>query len=1135
MNARTEALERELAQAQETITLLQSELNQTNSDLLQLTLDLDAQIEERTAKLRHSEQRYMSVAQSVQEALIATDEAGNVVFWNRASQEIFGYGEAEILGKPFLLLLHEECSEKNDQAPKCLRPSNLPRFMDKTTELYAFRKDGTKFPVEFSLSSWLEGEKRFFSAIIRDITERRKTQRIAQRNIELHRLLSDFFKLAALPIGMEETLDRILDGVLSMSDLSINGKGCIFIAEPGSEMLEMAVSRGLDRELRERCARISYGHCLCGQAIDTRQTVFRNRLEDHPRHDRIVDKPHGHYCLPIIKDETVLGVLNIAIAEGHPRFPEQERTLETVANSIAIVIDRKKLELERERLLHEVETQKTQLSMQNDELLRAQMEISQSRDRFSELYDFAPVAYCTISETGRLHEVNLTFCGMVGVERSDLKEKRLQDFIVRDDQDRVHLHLHRLLQSRKRQMDELRLKRPDGRDMDVRLESVMGTEDGNEASFIRTVLMDVSDRKSFERALQASEIRYRDLFGNMSNGVAVYEAVDNGEDFQFKDINKAGERISRIKRRDVVEQSVRRLFPGVVQSGLLGAFRQVWRTGKAVSFPTFLYQDKQLSQWVENFIYKLPSGEIVTVYDDVTERKHAEDALAQSEKRYRQLFDNSADALLVVDAERFQLETVNNRTCGLFGYTDEQCGTLTIFDLLEPEERDRIIEHFEPEKSEPGDVSLRYFRTNGGQVFPGEVYVWPLEQKGRKKFVLSVRDVSSRKKAETDLQQQSEINSAMAEIGAELLSGRFAIGDLSGLVLEHGQRLTASRIGFTGYIDPETGHLNCPTMTRGVWDQCQVDGKATVFKEFTGLWGWVLNNREPLVTNDPDRDSRSTGTPDGHIPIQRFLSVPALIEDRLVGQIALANAERDYTEHDVKICQALANLYALAIHRIHNIETLRSSVKEKEVLLREIHHRVKNNMQVVSGLLQLQASNLEKKKASKKAALNAMRESQGRIATMSLIHEKLYRSDNLAYIDAKSYLTDLAHELSSTFGAAGKGIELETRLEPIKLNLDQAIPCGLIVNELVSNCFKHAFPEGRQGKVLIACQPLPDQMFEFVVKDDGVGFSIMKDKQHSDTLGMRLVHRLARQVRGKITFKNGDGKGLTVRLRLKGD
>jgi PAS domain S-box-containing protein/putative nucleotidyltransferase with HDIG domain len=171
-----------------------------------------------------------------------------------------------------------------------------------------------------------------------------------------------------------------------------------------------------------------------------------------------------------------------------------------------------------------------------------------------------------------------------------------------------------------------------------------------------------------------------------------------------------------------------------------------------------------------------------------------------------------------------------------------------------------------------------------------------------------------RVQAQDALKRESGINEALAELSSALISSKF-IDEISDLVLESARRFTGSKIGYAGYIEPETGHLICPTLTREIWKICRVPDKDIVFKEFAGLWGWVLNNRKPLIINAPAEDPRSIGTPLGHLSIHRFLSAPAIYNGMLAGQIALANSDREYAEQDLKLIERLAELYASAINR----------------------------------------------------------------------------------------------------------------------------------------------------------------------------------------------------------------------------
>jgi putative nucleotidyltransferase with HDIG domain len=159
------------------------------------------------------------------------------------------------------------------------------------------------------------------------------------------------------------------------------------------------------------------------------------------------------------------------------------------------------------------------------------------------------------------------------------------------------------------------------------------------------VATDITERKRWERQLEESEAKFRELFDNMSSGVVVYEVKDGGRDFVIKAFNRAAERIERIKKEDVLGRAVTEVFPGVEKFGIFDAFRRVWQTGRPEFLPLGFYQDRRVTGWRENYVYKLPSGEIVAVYDDVTERKRTEESLQRSFDQLRRTLMSTINAL----------------------------------------------------------------------------------------------------------------------------------------------------------------------------------------------------------------------------------------------------------------------------------------------------------------------------------------------------------------------------------------------------------------------------------------------------------------------------------------------------------
>jgi PAS domain S-box-containing protein len=207
---------------------------------------------------------------------------------------------------------------------------------------------------------------------------------------------------------------------------------------------------------------------------------------------------------------------------------------------------------------------------------------------------------------------------------------------------------------------------------------------------------------------------------------------------------------------------------------------------------------------------------------------------------------------------------------------------------------------------------------------------------------------------------------------------------------------------------------------------------------------------------------------------------------------------------------------------------LRDSLAEKELLLKEVHHRVKNNLQVISTLLDLQSEKIHAGNLQE-----SIRESQDRIRAMALIHERLYQSSDLVRIDFWEYIESLVGHLLSSYVDDPLRIAMKVDVGDIQLAIDRAIPCGLIINELVSNAMKHAFPDGRSGEITIRLHADDRGQVTLTVAEDGVGMPAGIDFRKTESLGLQLVNMLTRQLRGQIEMSGEHGTSWVITFRTK--
>lgn len=888
---------------------------------------------------------------------------------------------------------------------------------------------------------------------------------------------------------------------------------------------------------------------------------------------------------------------------------------------------------------------------------------------------------------------NTAFEEVLGISKKSIIGKTVYDLNPPELSNKFHAKDQELFANPGTQKYESPVKYADGTIHEILfVKNTYNDPNGNLAGMIG-VMSDITGIKNAEKALKSSEREYREVFENMDTALAVYEAVNDGENFIIKDFNRAGAQIEQVSRKEVIGKKVTEVFPGVIEFGLFDVFKRVWKTGTPKRLPISFYKDERISGWRENYVYKLASGEVVAVYDDLTEKKQAEEeiilnqtrlkilvkilqynpesvqeildytlkeaikltkskigyiyhyypdkeqfilntwskgvmeecsvkeapkvydlaktgiwgeavrqqksfimndfqapnplkkgypkghaplykymtlpvfsrdeivavvgvankeedytetdllqlellmdavwkvvdrqkfeeALKISETQYKSIFENTGTATAISE-ENMVLSLVNEEFCEITGYSKEEIEnkmTWTEFfvaDQLERMENYHRLRRIDPDKA-PKNYETQLMDREGNIK---DAYMSVAMIPDTKKSLVSVLDITEKKRSRIKLKKELRINQSLEHIYKPIISPDSNLEDVASIILKESKELTGSEQGYVSSIDPKTDYNIIHTLTK-MMPNCKVmikeervefakgsDGK------YNGLWGYSLNTGKAFFTNSPQDHESSAGTPEGHIKLEKFLSVPVFSGEKLVGQIALANSTRDYSKKDIDAIKRLAEFYALAIHSKESDKEIRNSLEEKDTLLREIHHRVKNNMQIISSLL-----NLQKYWDSDVDPLELIEDSQNRIRTMSIVHELLYQSENLSKVDLKVYIQKLTYYLFEQYSASSRRITLWTDLEDGYLNIETSVPCCLIVNELVSNCLKHAFTSDG-GEIQILFHKINGK-YELIVKDNGIGLPKDFDLEKSHTLGLFLVNNLIDQIDGELEFKNDNG------------
>ncbi len=309
--------------------------------------------------------------------------------------------------------------------------------------------------------------------------------------------------------------------------------------------------------------------------------------------------------------------------------------------------------------------------------------------------------------------------------------------------------------------------------------------------------------------------------------------------------------------------------------------------------------------------------------------------------------------------------------------------------------------------------------------------------------------------------------------------------------------------------------------------------------------GWtefIIKTKQPcLIANNIPQKFCELGIEQMGILSKCIMSSPLLNSDEVIGVLTLQdyNNENSFDETDLNILNTITSQASIALGNSRLYASLQNELEEnkkaeqriteslrsKEVLLQEVHHRVKNNLQIMSSLMKLQTRFIDDERMKE-----IFKESENRIKSMAIVHTKLYSTKNYGRIDFKDYLVSLIENFQASYLGSKTAIRFELIMENIEVNIDTAIPCGLIINELVSNAIKYAFVKRSAGTISITMKKNPDGVYYLEVNDDGVGVSDKSLLNSERTLGIQLVKLLTSQLNGKLSYESEINKGVRFEI-----
>ncbi|NWH05196.1 response regulator [Desulfobacter latus] len=408
------------------------------------------------------------------------------------------------------------------------------------------------------------------------------------------------------------------------------------------------------------------------------------------------------------------------------------------------------------------------------------------------------------------------------------------------------------------------------------------------------------------KELEANKSRFKNIFTSLSIGAVIFEPINNGNDFVIQEFNPAAEKIEKIKMKDVVDRPLTQAFPGVNEFGLLDVFKQVYKNGTPVRHPVSIYKDNRIQGWRENYVIKLPSGEIVALYTDETKQKKAEEKILQHRNFLQKIIDGVNDGLMVINrdytiayANKVALETYGHKrleptmTCYEVLYAQNApCSGKGVVCPLKEIIKSRTFEKFE-----------HTYRDSQNRNRSIEISCSPIldENSEVTQMIKLFRDVTEQKRREQ--RRDALVKLSKLAVGA-------TSKEVTEAFLNEAEKITDSKIGFFHIIDEERSLIKltaCSTNTRK--NMCKAkDNTGHYPKEKAGVWADCLRTRNAVIHNDYESLPNKKGLPEGHAPIVRELVVPVLKNDQIVAVLGVGNREYNYLAEDCENVTALADM-----------------------------------------------------------------------------------------------------------------------------------------------------------------------------------------------------------------------------------
>jgi PAS domain S-box-containing protein len=662
------------------------------------------------------------------------------------------------------------------------------------------------------------------------------------------------------------------------------------------------------------------------------------------------------------------------------------------------------------------------------------------------------------------------------------------------------------------------------------------------------ISMDVTERKDAQEVEKETIAKFHALFANMHDAVILSDSDGN-----FVEFNDAFVTFHRYRSREDAVKSIKDALPIFELEYPDGSPvpKENWPVSKALrgirsDSEEYLVKRKDTGEsWWGSYSFGPIKdngkilGAVVTCHD-ISERILIEKSLKESEERYRHLVEKSPTGIYEIDFRKMKFISVNEGLCMMLGYTQEELLDLDPFQVLDEESREvfkKRIKDAQAGKNLSSSIEYHAIKKNGDDIY-GMLNIKFNYCEGRIVGASVVaHDITERKIAEDKLRRSKQLTDALLSISKILQTSRDT-DEVFADVLEEGIRALGCQTGAISFLDKDCFVVKYVSgMPRTL-----IGTRLSFEEEKHSVLS--LQKRQTIAISDASNDGRVNFEHLHKYGVGAVLAIPLVMKEKPLGVLYFNyNSKHVFSHEEMNFATQLASITTISLEnrllfakQLETEESLRESerqlqqlLNEKVTLLKEVHHRVKNNMQMISSLIRLQS-----RRINNPDILRSLEDSQNRIKSMALVHEMLYKSEDLSEIDLDEYIRHIVCNIQSSYSTPGMNILFHYKIDHVRLGIDQVIPSGLIVNELVSNSLKYAFKGKLEGNIGISLEDHKDHA-ELVIQDDGSGLPADLKIEDVTTLGLQLVDSLVKQMDGELKLQIKSGTEFRIKIPLHKD